>query len=149
MGEKRRLRLDNTLYKKMNEKNLSLLPLIYEFIVPLHHGGFNVIVDTLLPGKCIVVLFTILNDIETYLIGIHCPVEELRRRESLRKDRKLGNVERQYEKVHENKIYDIEVDTFTFDVEQCVKKIIEHINQEEPIAFSKMKQLYKKNEISF
>lgn len=135
-------RLDKDLYKKMHDNNLSLLPLIYEFIVPLHKGGFNVIVDTLLIGDDIIPLFTILNGIETYFVGVICSLEELQRRELQRKDRHEGQAEWAFRRIHENKIYDIEVDTSKDDVRSCTQKIIEYIGRAKPTALSKMMELY-------
>lgn len=138
-------RLDDGLYGKMRESGLSLLPLVYEFIKPLHRGGFNVVVDTLLPGECIIPLFTMLSGIETYVIGIRCSLDELRQRELQRKDRKVGNAEKTFHTVHMNKIYDLEVDTSKLDADGCAKQIVDYVSKASPVAFGKMQKLYEKN----
>lgn len=134
-------RLDDELYAKMNDKNLSLLPLVYEFIVPLSRGGFHVIVDTLLPGECINPLFRILDGIPTYLIGVRCSEKELCRRELLRGDRKQGSAIKSNNRVHVNMIYDIEIDTTNANADSCAKCISEHVSTSEPRGFTETKVL--------
>ena len=45
------------------------------------------------------------------LVGVHCPLPELERRERIRGDRTPGLAARQFEQVHAHGIYDIECDT--------------------------------------
>ena len=134
-------KLDNELHARMNNRNLSLLPLIYEFIVPLVRGGFHVIVDTLLPGECISPLFDILDGIPTYLIGVRCSEGELTRRERLRADRKQGSAIKTADWIHLNMIYDFEVDTTENNPRSCALLIIEHVFTSDPHGFSETKAL--------
>jgi chloramphenicol 3-O phosphotransferase len=91
--------------------------------------GVNLIVDHILHDNftradC----FEVLKNYPVLFVGVHCPVEELERREKIRGDRNVGQAKRQLEYVHKNEIYDVEVDTFTESVEECSKKVIEAVN---------------------
>lgn len=61
--------------------------------------------------------------IDVVFVGIHCPPEELRRREHQRADRPIGTAAGQLDWVHAHEIYDLEVDTGTTSVEQCSAEI--------------------------
>ena len=52
----------------------------------------------------------VLSDCEVLLVGVHCPLEELERREAERGDRPLGDARRDFFTVHEHCAYDFEVD---------------------------------------
>lgn len=91
--------------------------------------GINLIVDEVLHDE-----FTrddflkALSDYPILLVGIHCPIEELERRELARGDREPGLARKQLEYVHKNKKYHVEVNTFTEDIKECSRKIIEKMN---------------------
>jgi len=57
-------------------------------------------------------------------IGLHCSVEELEKRERYREDRKIGLAAYQFNKVHENMKYDIELNTEENNVEECINEIL-------------------------
>ncbi|MNO10292.1 Chloramphenicol phosphotransferase-like protein [compost metagenome] len=56
---------------------------------------------------------------------MHCPAEELARRERERGDRRIGQALEQLEFVHKEEVYDIEVDTHIDGVENCTGKIVQ------------------------
>lgn len=58
-------------------------------------------------------------------VGVHCPPEELARRERERGDRRIGQALEQLAFVHKEEVYDVEVDTFAESVESCVARIIQ------------------------
>jgi len=64
-----------------------------------------------------------------YLIGIHCSVSELEIREKHRGDRRIGLAAEQFNIVHENMTYDLEVDTSTQTAEECASKIKAFVSQ--------------------
>jgi chloramphenicol 3-O phosphotransferase len=141
--------LDEVLYQKIVDSGIDVLQVIYNFIPILHRGGLNVIVDTLLPETTIIPLFTILESVDTYFIGIRCSIEELNRREENRGDRSFGNAARTARSVHLHKLYDIEVDTEKHDAKGCAEQIIAHIRNTKPVAFSRMKNKYESGELQF
>jgi chloramphenicol 3-O phosphotransferase len=70
-------------------------------------------------------LVELFDGIEVIFVGVHCPLDELERREGRRKDRRAGMARLQYEQVHAQALYDIEVDTTTLGPNQCAARIIE------------------------
>jgi chloramphenicol 3-O phosphotransferase len=58
-----------------------------------------------------------------WLIGVHCSVEELERRERARGDRQIGQAAEQQATIHSAAIYDIEVDTSTLSPDECARVI--------------------------
>ncbi|WP_187355225.1 phosphotransferase-like protein [Paenibacillus tengchongensis] len=66
-----------------------------------------------------------LSDYPVLRVGVHCPPEELARRERERGDRRPGQAAEQLEFVHKNEQYDIEVDTFADSGEACAAAIVQ------------------------
>jgi chloramphenicol 3-O phosphotransferase len=52
-----------------------------------------------------------LEGFDVFLIGVHCPLPELERREQLRGDRRVGDARRDLETVHAFTKYDFEIDS--------------------------------------
>jgi len=46
---------------------------------------------------------------DVFFVGIHCPLEILIEREKARGDRPIGSARRDYETIHQDKIYDLEL----------------------------------------
>jgi chloramphenicol 3-O phosphotransferase len=83
-------------------------------------AGHNVLADTgfytpELLNQCI----RELKDETVWLVGVHCSIEELERREQARGDRQIGLAREQQATIHNSVIYDIEVDTSVLSVEEC------------------------------
>ncbi|MGM1047294.1 MAG: chloramphenicol phosphotransferase CPT family protein [Bacillota bacterium] len=93
--------------------------------------GVNLIVDHVIHDQftrsdCV----KCLSGYPLLLIGVHCPVEELKRREKERGDRRIGQAQEQLEFVHKEEVYDIEVDTFIDGLENCIEKIIQKVQED-------------------
>ena len=56
-------------------------------------------------------------------VGVHCPLEEVERRERGRGDRIPGTARSQFDVVHAHGPYDVEVDTSVLGVEECVRRV--------------------------
>jgi chloramphenicol 3-O phosphotransferase len=56
-------------------------------------------------------------------VGVHCPLEELERRELERGDRGVGTARSQVGVVHEGVSYDLELDTSRLDAAACADEI--------------------------
>ncbi|MEU4412240.1 chloramphenicol phosphotransferase CPT family protein [Nocardia salmonicida] len=67
---------------------------------------------------------TVMNGIDVVFVGVHCPLDELQRREEHRGDRPLGTAAEQIDAVHAHKIYDLELDTGVDTIEDCSAQII-------------------------
>jgi chloramphenicol 3-O phosphotransferase len=52
-----------------------------------------------------------LEGFDVFLVGVHCPLPELERREQLRGDRRVGDARRDLETVHSFTKYDFEIDS--------------------------------------
>ena len=72
-------------------------------------------------------LLELFDGLEVVFIGVHCPLEELERRERERKDRKEGMARLQFEQVHAQAVYDIEVDTSVLSPVECASVIMERM----------------------
>lgn len=83
---------------------------------------------------------TILAPYSVYFVGVHCPLEELKRREEARGDRFTGTAERQFPRVHRHNLYDVEVDTSQASPETCAEQIQTFMAKHSPAAFALLRQ---------
>jgi chloramphenicol 3-O phosphotransferase len=82
---------------------------MHRSIAAFADAGNNIIVDHVLQLKewlndCV----NILSDYPVFLVGVHCPLQELERRESIR-DREPGTARYQFDIVHAHGEYDVQV----------------------------------------
>jgi chloramphenicol 3-O phosphotransferase len=121
------------IIEKMEDREREhLIPVPTEYfyhrtITMFSDKGVNLILDHILHDEfttkdCLEVL----RDYPVLFVGVHCPLEEIERREEARGDRHLGQARSQLKFVHQQKeCYDIEVDTFNESLEVCSERIIE------------------------
>lgn len=77
---------------------------------------------------------------DVVLVGVHCPPEELARRERARADRPPGLAARQLAQVHAHGVYDIECDTGRLDAGQCARRIRDFLpGRPRPTAFERLR----------
>ncbi|WP_254407620.1 chloramphenicol phosphotransferase CPT family protein [Streptomyces sp. GMY02] len=77
---------------------------------------------------------------DVVLVGVHCPLPELERREQARGDRPTGLAARQFDRVHAHGVYDIECDTASSSPAECARKIKEFLGRRTtPTAFERMR----------
>lgn len=117
-----------------DRENKRLIPVETEYffhrtIAMFSDKGVNLIIDHILHDKftkndC----FEVLSEYPVLFVGVHCPIEELERREKARGDRNAGQAKKQLEFVHREEIYDIEVNTFSENMEECLGRIIEAVH---------------------
>ena len=87
-------------------------------------GGQHVILDTVLDrASAVRYLDDDLGSIGFSLVGVHCMLDELERRETARGDRPSGTARRQFELVHAGRRYDFSVDTTRTDAAECASEI--------------------------
>lgn len=104
-------------------------------------NGLNVIVDTVFAKNAYFSLDNCLHvfpdcDYPVLLVHVTCPLEELRRREKERGDRKIGWGESLLPILDPQDTYDIAVDTFNETLEECADSIIASAeNMEKHAAF--------------
>ncbi|WP_234468937.1 chloramphenicol phosphotransferase CPT family protein [Streptomyces sp. MBT62] len=104
-------------------------------------GGNNIVVDHVLsePWRLLdcVALFA---PEDVVLVGVHCPLPELQRREQERGDRPPGLAARQITQVHAHGLYDIECDTSTASPADCAQQIKNFLpHRPTPTAFEKLR----------
>jgi chloramphenicol 3-O phosphotransferase len=122
----------------------------YKFVSKMFHAvklfsdmGFNLVVpcvfleDGDFLKNCVILLHTY----PVLFVHVKCPVEELRRREKERGDRKIGDAEDMISTLVPKDTYDITVDTFISPAEECADKIIELVNN--PDKFTAFKTLWE------
>ena len=110
-----------------------MVPRFHQSIAATANAGQAVIVDhILLERKWLEECVRLFEGIEVIFVGVHCSLEELKRRERKRGDRRIGLGRSQYEKVHMHGVYDIEA---------SAAKIIEYLKSDEtPTAFEQLRK---------
>jgi chloramphenicol 3-O phosphotransferase len=108
-------------------------------------GGADLILDEVLvvPGLLDCWLNALAGQ-EVWMIGLHCDLPELERREQARGDRRIGQARGQYAKVHAGVHYDLELDTGLTSPQDAAGQIAGWIATRPPMAFDLMAQDRKK-----
>lgn len=102
--------------------------------------GQNVILDHVLSVEAWHYLFEDFKEQTFYLVGVHCSIEELVRRERARGDREHGLAESQVDRIHENREYDFSVDTSRSNPTDCANTLVDWLQQTpDPSAFKNMR----------
>ncbi|MFJ8825866.1 chloramphenicol phosphotransferase CPT family protein [Streptomyces sp. NPDC102467] len=93
-------------------------------IAAMAEVGNDVVVDHVLsePWRLLDCL-AVLPGEDVLFVGVHCPLDELVRREQARGDRPQGLAAHQYELVHRHGDYDLECDTGAADPRACAERI--------------------------
>ena len=127
-------------------KNFNWASGLYATASALVREGHDVIIDTLtvepLTENHLLHHF---EDIRTYFIGLHCPLEFIRQRmrPGQENDAKaIKGAEEQFLTVHANaqNCYDLELDTSTLTTEECAVKVLDFVTSTpEPLALSKLR----------
>lgn len=85
-------------------------------------------------------LVTLLSEVDVFFVGIHCPLNELERRERARGDRPLGDARRDFETIHRHAVYDLELDSVGAP-EDCADQLAAAWRlRSQPNAFTRMAQ---------
>lgn len=91
-------------------------------------AGYNLIIDDVaIMGKWQFDLWQLaLQPYNALFVGVHCPLDEIEKREKARGDRPLNSARGQLDIVHKDIFYDLEVDTYMETTDAIVKKIMKH-----------------------
>jgi len=79
-----------------------------------------------------------LAGLDVFFVGVHCPLEELERREVVRGDRPLGDARRDFHRIHSYCSYDFEVDGMAEARVNADKAIAAWHDRERPSAFDRL-----------
>ncbi|MGW2707263.1 phosphotransferase-like protein [Streptomyces sp. NPDC001340] len=103
-------------------------------------AGNNVVVDHPLSRRWrLLDLLDLLVPEDTVLIGVHCPLPELERRERERGNRQMGLAAMQYGQVHSHGVHDLDVDTSLLSPEECALRIRDFLpDRPRPTAFERL-----------
>jgi len=75
-------------------------------------AGNNLIIEHIIDTQeWMSLLVALLSPFDVFFVGIHCPLDELERRERQRKDRPAGDARRDFETIHRHAVYDFEIDS--------------------------------------
>lgn len=97
--------------------------------------NFDLIIDTVFEEPaCLNKALQALYPYRVWLVALHCPLEELERRERIRGNRPLGLARSQFYKVHSYCSYDLELNSHTTPVEENARALA-RLLQQEPRAF--------------
>lgn len=109
--------LGNTVYKSQT--------ILLQTIKMLSDAGTNVIVDNIMLTyfQTLKQYVSLLHDYPVLLVKVDCPLHELRRRETERGDRAIGQGERQINDLEPQDLYDITVNTFISTTAECIDLI--------------------------
>ncbi len=92
-------------------------------MLDLAKEGFNLIIDEVILGDEFEEYKRLFKDFNFISVGVFAPLEIIEKRERERKDRTWGLSRWQYNIVHSNKKYDLEVDTSKLSPEECAEQI--------------------------
>ncbi len=98
---------------------------LHRSVAGLAHSGLSVIVDhVLLEDAWVDDLRATLDGIDWWLVGVRCPLAVVEQRERDRRDRTIGQAAAQFAVVHEERTYDVEVDTSELSPEAAAEVIV-------------------------
>jgi chloramphenicol 3-O phosphotransferase len=118
-------RADNgDLLPKVGEHGHRLMSGMHRAIAALAQTGNNVLADhVLLDKRWLEDCISVFKGFDVLFVGIMCPLEVLETREKERGDRTLGQARGQAEIIHQNCMYDLEVDTSKLSSSECAEQI--------------------------
>ncbi len=111
-------------------------------VAGMAEAGNHLVVDQVLSSPWrLPDLLTVLNGYDVTFVGVHCPADELARRERVRGDREIGQALSQLPVVHAHGLYDIEFDTGSLGSAACARLIKDHLGRRTGIsAFDRLRR---------
>ena len=92
-------------------------------IAALAHQGNNLIIDEVIIGNEMEEYTQLLSPFQVFHVGVFADLEAIEERERKRKDRRIGLARWQYNRVHQKKTYDLEVNTTSLSPMDCAELI--------------------------
>lgn len=104
------------------------------------HGGNNMVVEHIVEEQAWMArMLALLASVDVYFVGVHCPLEELERRETARGDRRAGEARFDFETTHRFCKYDLEVDGTRATSEVVAEVVAAWRARSRPSAFERMR----------
>jgi chloramphenicol 3-O phosphotransferase len=104
-------------------------------------AGNNLIVEHIVETSAWMTrLVVLLAGFDVFFVGIHCPLEELERRERARGNRRIGDASRDFATIHAHAAYDLELNSLIPPDENALKLISAWQERARPSAFERMAQ---------
>jgi chloramphenicol 3-O phosphotransferase len=108
-------------------------------IPALASAGNNLIVEHIVEQReWMNRLLLLLEPHDVFFVGVHCPVDELERRERHRRDRRIGEARSDFEVTHTFGKYDLELETTSSASLLAGALILAWTSRSQPSAFSAM-----------
>lgn len=102
-------------------------------------AGNNLIVEHIVETRAwLECLVKLLHGFDVFFVGVHCPLDELERREAARGDRPTGGARRDFETIHRHAIYDLELDGLVTPTANAMSLISAWRRRLRPSAFTRM-----------
>jgi len=112
---------------------------LHQSLGALARAGNNLIMDHIVESKPMLGdLIQAVSDLDVYFVGLHCSLEELKRREIQRGNRRSGDAEADLEIVHSFTIYDLELHSEDGVEENAKTLIAAWKRRQAPSALEKM-----------
>ena len=92
-------------------------------------GNFLVIDNAMDRTEQVIDLLERVSGYNILLVGVHCSLDELNRRERQRQDRTIGEAAAQFNRVHRGFMYDVEVDSSTKAPSELALEIMDYIKR--------------------
>lgn len=83
-------------------------------------------------------LVMLLSGFDVFFVGIHCPLEELERREAGRADRPMGDAARDFETIHRHAVYDLELNSLVAPDANALRLVAAWRQRSRPSAFERL-----------
>jgi chloramphenicol 3-O phosphotransferase len=108
----------------------SLIAGMHGSIRALANAGNNLIVDHILIGDCepshwVPGGIACVEGFDVLFVAVRCPLDVLEKREMARGDRRIGLAAWQFNRVHNDIVYDLEIDTSILTPEDCARRVRE------------------------
>ena len=140
-------RENGELLPKVGDHGHQLMRGMHRAIAALAQAGNNVVADHVLLDKLwLDDCQAVFDGFEVLFVGIMCPLEVLEAREKGRGDRTLGQAKGQAGIIHQNCIYDIEVDTSQLSAAECAEQIKARLYKGQFTAFDRMRATQQKRD---
>lgn len=116
---------DGHVRLNFGEYGLATLKSHYRSSAAIANSGANLILDeVILTSDLRNDWLHVLENLDVFWVGVHCDLEELERREIARGDRMTGQARGQFNIVHTDMTYNLEVDTTNTVSSACATQII-------------------------